>query len=373
MDDAALVARALAGGPAAFGPLIERYKDVVFGVALARLRNYEDAEDVTQGVFLEAFGRLDGLRDADRLGAWLRSIAIHRAVDLQRRGGRTAGLDEIVEPLIEWSTPHTEMEQLEVRERMMAAIGRLSKVQRETVTMFYISGYSRKEIARIQEVPLNTVKYRLYEARNRLKEDVMDMVGDVLRDSAPGKDFTDRVFKLLCAYPEGGRLSITDAREALSEIGLEGLKGYERALDLRHWKTRRAAAFYLGWMPPEKEVIDLLKRGLQDSNQKVRNTTVGAMVAMLDVSESRRREEVVPLLLPLLFDSSKRVRHFTVGMLNYRGGEAVPLETVAKALVQEEDPEVRDRLILLMGKVLEGQEAGSRSQNTGERQEAPVS
>jgi RNA polymerase sigma-70 factor, ECF subfamily len=357
MDDGALVARALAGGPAAFGPLIERYKDVVFGVALARLRNYEDAEDVTQGVFLEAFGRLDGLRDADRLGAWLRSIAIHRAVDHQRRGSRIVELDDAAEPLVERSTPHTELERLELRERMMAAIGRLSKVQRETVTMFYISGYSRKEIARIQEVPLNTVKYRLYEARIRLKEDVMDMVGDVLRDSAPGKDFTDRVFQLLCAYPEGGRLWATDAKEALSEIGLAGLKGFEKALDLRHWKTRRAAAFYLGWMPPDREVINLMKRGLKDTNQKVRKTTVGAMVAMLDVSESRRREEVVPLLIPLLFDPSKRVRHFTVGMLNWRGGTAVPLETVARALVQEEDFEVRDRLIRLMGKVLEGQEA----------------
>ena len=56
-DDAIVVAEALENGPEGFAPIIRRYQDAVFGVALARVRNFHDAEDVTQGVFLEAFER----------------------------------------------------------------------------------------------------------------------------------------------------------------------------------------------------------------------------------------------------------------------------------------------------------------------------
>ena len=67
-DDAALVTAALADGPEALGPITERYQEGVFGIALARLRNLHDAEDVAQGVFVEAFERLDRLKDPCRLG-----------------------------------------------------------------------------------------------------------------------------------------------------------------------------------------------------------------------------------------------------------------------------------------------------------------
>ena len=55
-DDASLVAAALEGGPAAYAPIIERYKDTVFGVAIGRLGDFHDAEDVAQVVFLEGLG-----------------------------------------------------------------------------------------------------------------------------------------------------------------------------------------------------------------------------------------------------------------------------------------------------------------------------
>ena len=94
-DDQELYSAALEGGPEAFGPIVERYQDAVFGVVLVRLRNFHDAEDVAQQAFIEAFQRLDSLRDPTRLGAWLRSIAIHRAIDwIRGRHGETT-VDEV--------------------------------------------------------------------------------------------------------------------------------------------------------------------------------------------------------------------------------------------------------------------------------------
>ncbi|MEE2992831.1 MAG: sigma factor-like helix-turn-helix DNA-binding protein [Gemmatimonadota bacterium] len=57
----------------------------------------------------------------------------------------------------------------------------LSKAQRETVTLYYISGYFQQEIAAMQGVPLGTVKYRMHEARRRMKKEMIAMVEDVLR------------------------------------------------------------------------------------------------------------------------------------------------------------------------------------------------
>ena len=99
MDDSALVAAALAGGPEAFAPIVERYQDAVFGVALARVGSFHDAQDVAQAVLVEAYERLSNLREPGKLGAWLRKMTIHRSQDLWRRRQREmANLDEIPEP-----------------------------------------------------------------------------------------------------------------------------------------------------------------------------------------------------------------------------------------------------------------------------------
>src|SRR5947208_2589005 len=97
MNDAELVATALRDGPEAFAPIVERYQDAVFGVALSRLGNFHDAQDVAQAVFVEAYQRLSSLRDPTRLGAWLRTMTIGRAIDLHRRRQHLKDVDAAIE------------------------------------------------------------------------------------------------------------------------------------------------------------------------------------------------------------------------------------------------------------------------------------
>ena len=72
---------AIGGNPEAFGAIITRYQASVFGVALARLRHFHDAQDIAQNAFVEAFESLERLIDPDRLGTWLSTITIHRCID----------------------------------------------------------------------------------------------------------------------------------------------------------------------------------------------------------------------------------------------------------------------------------------------------
>ena len=354
--DAALVAAVLANGVEAFGLIVERYKDAVFGVALARLHNFHDAEDITQAAFIEAFERLEHLKNPDRLGAWLRSITIHRSIDFLRRKDRVVDIDAIDELEDDSTNPQAAIEGQELRDRVMAAINRLSKVQRETVTLFYINGYSQQEVAALQEVPLGTIKYRLHEARNRLKKEMIDMVEEVLKDGAPKEDFSNRVFDLLCRYPE--KRVKTDWDKMVTElrkIGTPGVEGFIRAFALPHWSTRRWTVYMLEKAPPQNTqvLIDLLKKGLKDRNKKVRRRALQALMRV-DVSDERKRKEFIPLVAEMLLDRSKRVRH-CASQPWILGPCAVdmPLEKVAAALKRETDPQIRRTMQNLLVRVIE--------------------
>lgn len=112
--DAELHADAMAGGPEAFSPIVERYQDAVFGIALARVRDFHEAEDIAQGAFIEAFERLDSLKDPARLGAWLRSITMHIAIDRVRRRRGTAEIGEDNVPASRDDAPHEQLERNEL-------------------------------------------------------------------------------------------------------------------------------------------------------------------------------------------------------------------------------------------------------------------
>lgn len=91
-EDRELVADALASGAEAFRSIVEGYQHAVFGIAWARLGDFHHAQDVVQQVFVEAFQRLDSLRDPARLGAWLRSMTVHCCIDLWRRQAVSAAV-----------------------------------------------------------------------------------------------------------------------------------------------------------------------------------------------------------------------------------------------------------------------------------------
>ena len=371
-DDVALVAHAIQNGPEAFGAIVARYQDAVFGVALSRLRNFHDAEDLTQTTFVEAFGRLDRLKEPAGLGRWLRTIAIHRCINYLKRRERIVDFEAVEEPVSERPSPQADVEKAELRAQVMDAVGRLSKTQRETVTLYYIGDYSLAEVAAIQDVPLGTVKRRLHEARKRLKEDMLEMVEDVLKDNAPDDAMADRVFELLCAYPSGGRLYSRTTTEALAEIGEAGREGFVRALNLPHGRSRLMAVHYLGLSypqggPPTDLALALLKRALQDSNRGVRMKAAAALLfGGLKLAPEVYAEKVVPQVLKLLYDPSTRVRRSVLFWLQWwawrvAGSNAVvckalPLNTVCRAMIQENDPRNLGRFKLLVGMILDAQE-----------------
>jgi len=346
-DDAALVAAAAGGNPEDFAPIVQRYQDAVFAVALSRLRNFHDAQDVVQNVFLEAFQRIGGLNDPNRLGAWLRSITIHRSIDHLRRSGQTSSVIDASQEIEAIADMRMGERTGDLRDQVMAAIGKLSKTQRETTTLFYINGYSQQEVAAIQEVPVGTVKRRLHDARAKLKQEMLTMVEDVLKSEAPKEDAAQRVYELLAAFrpPEADKALPWERIFAeLRRIGHRGLEGFVKALESPHSPIRRMATDHLRLcdVPEHREtIIQLLIRGMEDANRKVRRAAVPTLLCEVDVDNDRRRREFVPLASRLLTDPSKRVRRATAYVL-WPLADAVPKDQLLRALLEEKDAHTLD-------------------------------
>lgn len=354
-SDEELFATAMAGGAEAFGPIVDRYRDAVFGVALARLGDFHEAEDAAQEVLVEAYQRLGNLRNPSRLGAWLRSMTVHKSIDRIRRRRVVDDIQEEAMTASDQPTPPEAAEKRELRDRVLDAIGRLSPKMRETATLFYIDGYSVAEVAGIQEVPGGTVKRRLHDARNQLKEEMIDMVETVLKEEAPKEDFGQRVFELLSGQR---RLGWYELVAELQKIGVEGFEGFLKAAESPQWQTRRTAMQMIDVSGCDVEaVISLLKKALVDSNKKVRRHAVTLL--FLDIDEERKRTEFLPLVLPLLVDRSARVRVTTAWMLGHWAGD-VPVADAARALLDETHPRVRPAKEWLLRRVLEAHETGGK-------------
>jgi RNA polymerase sigma-70 factor (ECF subfamily) len=167
-----LVDRARQGDRVAYGQLVERFQPGIYALALARLRNPAEAQELVQEVFIHGMTKLPQLRDARCFAGWLRQITVRMAINRQTRHGPLLGADsEVLQnaPGAE-VTPLEEMVKAEQRDAVWAALERLKTIDRETLVAFYIRGHSLKRMSRDFETPVGTIKRRLHVARNRLRE-----------------------------------------------------------------------------------------------------------------------------------------------------------------------------------------------------------
>jgi RNA polymerase sigma-70 factor, ECF subfamily len=153
---------ALADDPSALGPLYDRYGRLVYGLALAILKSPEEAEDLTQEVFLMLY-RQSGYEAArGSVGAYLTTLARSRAIDRLRRRGRTVRVLRAT-----WETapppemPPTPVDRVSTEEcsvRVRAALAGLSENERCVLEMSYYRGLTQAEIAAELDTPIGTVK-----------------------------------------------------------------------------------------------------------------------------------------------------------------------------------------------------------------------
>lgn len=198
-DEAGLVRQARDGDPAAFGRLVERYKDAVYAAILAVTRDFDAAHDVAQEVFLRAWFGLGRLEETAAFGPWMRAIARNRARTwLERRQHRppteAIEVDEIADRA---ASPEEEAERAERRRIVRSALDRLPETSREVLVLHYLEGLATPRIAASLGITEAAVRQRLRRARLHMQEEIEEMVADAIRDEAPGPQFTRGVEAML--------------------------------------------------------------------------------------------------------------------------------------------------------------------------------
>ena len=167
-----LVDKAKRGDRAAYGELVTRFQGSVYAMALARVRDPLEAQELAQEVFVHAMRKLPQLRDARCFAGWLRRITARMAINRLTRKGPFFGTEpEILDGVAGAAKdPVAELELTEAKAGLHAGLARLKAEDRATLEAFYLRGRSLKQMAREFEAPVGTIKRRLFVARARLKE-----------------------------------------------------------------------------------------------------------------------------------------------------------------------------------------------------------
>ncbi len=180
-DDAQLIDETLAGHPAAFGQLVEKYQNRLYNTVVHVAGNAEDARDVVQDTFVQAFVKLDTFRRSSAFYTWLYRIAFNVAATHRRRKRPTLSVEHAreaggLEPIDHEEGPAETAERNERRRQVWQAIDRLGDEHRTVLVLREIDGCCYETIAEILELPVGTVRSRLHRARLQLREELKEVL-----------------------------------------------------------------------------------------------------------------------------------------------------------------------------------------------------
>jgi RNA polymerase sigma-70 factor (ECF subfamily) len=194
--DGQLVQRSRDGDRQAFSELVDRYRDMAYGLGYHLTGEFEAARDLAQESFVQAYLKLGQLREPDKFARWLRRIV----ADLHHRQSRRRHLPTVALSDAQAAPQRPEPSEIEVVIR--DALSRLREPERLALTLHYINGYSQAEIGAFLGVRPETVKTRLARARQRLKREVMTMVEDTFESKKLPDEFTQEAVEAAVARAE---------------------------------------------------------------------------------------------------------------------------------------------------------------------------
>ena len=163
------VKQAQAGDLAAFETLARQFQDMAVGYAHALVGDFHIAEDIAQESFFQTYRDLNKLEKPAAFPSWFRRIVFKHCDRVTRRSHvPTVSLDELVETVPGDDSPEDRLDDRDRNNLVEHVLYTLPEQERTTITLYYISDFSQKEVAAYLDVPITTVKARLRSARKKL-------------------------------------------------------------------------------------------------------------------------------------------------------------------------------------------------------------
>jgi RNA polymerase sigma factor (sigma-70 family) len=175
LPDNELIALVLKGDQQAYKVLVDRYQSYIFTLAYRLMQSREDAEEVAQDVFVKAYRSLADFKGGSKFSTWLYTIAHNTGITyLRKKKQKILAIDdEATFTQLENQESDFKANQVEDKSKkamVNRAIEMLAPEDAQIITLFYKGDQSLDEIATVMGMETNTVKVRLFRARQKLKE-----------------------------------------------------------------------------------------------------------------------------------------------------------------------------------------------------------
>jgi RNA polymerase sigma-70 factor (ECF subfamily) len=184
-SDQIFIDKVLQGDTNAFTYLIDRYKNMVYTLALKIVKNTEDAEEIAQDSFLKAFQKLHTFKGESKFSTWLYTIVYRNGISkVRKKKLETTNIDSYV---IDNYTNDFDFPQIEAikngeqKKYVNEAINNLSDTDALLITLFYLNESSVEEIEKITNLTKTNIKVKLFRARKRLFKELSLLLKDEVK------------------------------------------------------------------------------------------------------------------------------------------------------------------------------------------------
>lgn len=167
-EDFVIVSDCLSGNGKSYEILVDKYQKIIFRLANKFVRNFDDAEEITQTVFVKAYENLKEYNPKYKFFSWLYRITINESINFEKR---RKSVEEIsVNHRSDDDEPDRSYDNNELSDNIADALMDLDMIYRLPVVLKHFMDYSYKELSYLLGVPEKTVKSRLYTGRQLLKD-----------------------------------------------------------------------------------------------------------------------------------------------------------------------------------------------------------
>ena len=171
-EDQYYINQIIDGDSNAFAVLVDRYKDLVYTLAIRMLKNREEAEEVSQDTFIKVYKSLSKFKGDSKFSTWIYKVAYHTCLDRIKKNKRTqnvVGIDEFTEHQVKTIDDALEhLEQAEQNQMIKNCIELLPSDDSFLLTLYYFEELSLDEISKIVGITANHVKVKIFRSRKKL-------------------------------------------------------------------------------------------------------------------------------------------------------------------------------------------------------------